>query len=381
MTRTDKITVTAWIAALVLVILMAACPDALAQVPIYTKPQAGVTNITQLATLEGGEDSIIAHAGGGQASATALSATVLNHRVTGVVTAGDSVALPSASTVGLQHYVRNDGPNTMQVFGTSPDTINGVATATGIPQAAGMGVWYVVTTAGAWTTSPVTTFRADGLVGTPAFASASDPTTGMYYGGSSTVVFSAGGTAIARIANAELQNKSNSRIGWSSGAIGTASDLFLQRDGANTLAQANGTNAQVNRLYFSTTGPVYFQQTARTAGVLFTGSGGAMQLSFAQTTVPTCSTNCGTSPSVVGSDTSMVVTMGASGAPASGWIVTFNGTWPAAPSCLVQSGLSTMVVGKMPIAVQTSTTTLTVTTNGTAPGNSDKYNVQCTGVS
>lgn len=100
-----------------------------------------------------------------------------------------------------------------------------------------------------------------------------------------------------------------------------------------------------------------------------------------QTTAPTCTSNCGTSPSVTGGDTAGIVTMGATGAPASGWVVTFNGTWAAAPSCVVQSALSSMVVGKMPIAVQTSTTTLTVTTNGTAPANSDKYSYICIGVS
>lgn len=114
---------------------------------------------------------------------------------------------------------------------------------------------------------------------------------------------------------------------------------------------------------------------------LVSGSGAnAVQLSTSQTTPPTCSTNCGTSPTVVGTDTFMKVTMGATGAPASGFVVTFNGTWAAAPPCIVQSGLSTMVVGKMPIAVQTAPTTITVTTNGTAPGNADVYYVQCGGV-
>jgi hypothetical protein len=98
-----------------------------------------------------------------------------------------------------------------------------------------------------------------------------------------------------------------------------------------------------------------------------------------QATPPTCSSNCGTSPSVAGSDGVMTVTMGSSGSPASGWVVTFNGTWAAAPACIVQSALTSMVVGKMPIAVQTTTTTMTVTTNGTAPANSDKYSVHCQG--
>jgi len=95
---------------------------------------------------------------------------------------------------------------------------------------------------------------------------------------------------------------------------------------------------------------------------------------------PTCSSNCGTSPSVSGSDSAMVVTMG-SGVPTSGWVVTFNGTWAAAPSCTVTSAKTGMVVGKIAIAVVTTTTAMTVTTNGTAPAAADVYAVQCFGVS
>jgi hypothetical protein len=99
-----------------------------------------------------------------------------------------------------------------------------------------------------------------------------------------------------------------------------------------------------------------------------------------QPTPPTCTSNCGTSPAIVGSDSVMRVTMGSGGSPASGWVVTFNGTWAAAPACTGSSALSSMVVGKMPIALQTSTTTVTVTTNGTAPGNNDVYSIICMGV-
>lgn len=116
--------------------------------------------------------------------------------------------------------------------------------------------------------------------------------------------------------------------------------------------------------------------------VLVKNSGtGATAIRTAQTTAPTCTTNCGTSPSVAGTDSAGIVTMGSSGVPASGWVVTFNGTWSAVPACIVQSALATMVVGKMPIAVVATTTTLTVTTNGTAPATSDKYQYICIGVS
>jgi hypothetical protein len=97
-------------------------------------------------------DSITAHAGGGQGSATAL--TTKFNRVTTVATAGDSVALP-ASAGGLEITVINAASNSMQVFGAGTDTINGVATATGVNQVGKSTIVYRCTTAGAWTTSLV----------------------------------------------------------------------------------------------------------------------------------------------------------------------------------------------------------------------------------
>lgn len=217
----------------------------------------------------------------------------------------------------------------------------------------------------------------DGLVGVPSYSFSSSPTSGLYWSTSSVNIAVAGARLFA-VDGSVVYTKGSLNLG--NGTLATNGTVLIS-DAADTLAQKNGAAAQARRLYFTTTGPVYFQETARTAGVLFTGVGGAMQLSATQTTAPTCTANCGTSPTVAGSDTFMRVTMGATGVPASGWVVTFNGTWPAAPVCIVQSALSTMVVGKMPIAVQVSTTTITVTTNGTAPATSDQYNIQCGGVS
>lgn len=114
----------------------------------------------------------------------------------------------------------------------------------------------------------------------------------------------------------------------------------------------------------------------------FRHSTGALtgQVRTGQATAPTCTTNCGTSPSVAGTDSAMIVTMGATGSPASGWVVTFNGTWAAAPACSVQMAKAGMVVGKQALTAVSTTTTLTVVTNGTAPANTDIYAVQCLGV-
>ena len=91
------------------------------------------------------EDAITALAGGGQTGAYALSAQL--SRVATVASGNDSVALPKIINVGIGDsrpgalgmimIVRNDGANSMQVFGATPDTINSVATGTGVAVGAG----------------------------------------------------------------------------------------------------------------------------------------------------------------------------------------------------------------------------------------------------
>lgn len=106
-------------------------------------------NTTSIAGLvaESATDSITAHSGGTQAAALALTTEV--NRVATVAAPADSVKLP-ASAAGLTVYVMNHGASTMQVFGAGTDTINDVATATGVAQMANSMVIYTCATAGAW---------------------------------------------------------------------------------------------------------------------------------------------------------------------------------------------------------------------------------------
>lgn len=72
---------------------------------------------------------ITAHAGGGKANAT-----VMVHGVNFIevcAAAADSVLLPQAFR-GMSVTVMNKGANNAQVFGATPDTINGVGTTTGV---------------------------------------------------------------------------------------------------------------------------------------------------------------------------------------------------------------------------------------------------------
>lgn len=104
-----------------------------------------------------------------------------------------------------------------------------------------------------------------------------------------------------------------------------------------------------------------------------------VHVSTLQTTPPTCSSNCGTgSPTVTGSDTSGIITLGTT--PASGFVVTFNTAWDVAPACTAVMAKAGMVVGKLPLTVVATTTTVTIVTNGTAPDTGDLYVYHCVGV-
>lgn len=109
-------------------------------------------------------DNITAFATGGQASATALTTEV--NRITTVANIGDSVKLPSTSQVpasgpgyatgsvipgvGGTIYIINHGANACQVFGSGTDTIDDVASGTGVQQMANSMVLYTCTSAGKW---------------------------------------------------------------------------------------------------------------------------------------------------------------------------------------------------------------------------------------
>lgn len=99
--------------------------------------------------LDSTQDAITANAGGGQTNAFLLNAGT--NRVTVVVSAGDSVKLPPA-IAGNVTTIINDSTSgfPLQVFGSGTDTVNDVATATGISQPFGFAVDYYCTVAGKW---------------------------------------------------------------------------------------------------------------------------------------------------------------------------------------------------------------------------------------
>lgn len=97
------------------------------------------------------ENGITAHAGGGQTAAYQLSAQLST--IATCATAADSVVLPPIAAWGVTDsrpggqgmliFIRNNGAKACQVFGKASDTINGVASGTGvsIPASGGLIGW------------------------------------------------------------------------------------------------------------------------------------------------------------------------------------------------------------------------------------------------
>lgn len=159
----------------------------------------------------------------------------------------------------------------------------------------------------------------------------------------------------------------------------TTDGLLEVRDRANS-AGANIIAAEVRTTgdyVFSAEGAIRTNSNGVFALLNAAGSSAAV---FKVTGAPTCATNCGTSPTVNGQDTSFQVVMGATGTPASGFVITFNSAWSSAPSCTINMGKAGMVVGKMPLTVVTTTSNITVVTNGTNPANGDIYQGHCIGM-
>lgn len=96
--------------------------------------------------FESAANAVTAHSGGGQALAFPLTAEM--NKVT-TATQGDSVMLPP-SAAGLTILVENATGFNIRVFGAGTDTINSVATATGVLQMPSSVVLYTCYGAGAW---------------------------------------------------------------------------------------------------------------------------------------------------------------------------------------------------------------------------------------
>lgn len=166
-------------------------------------------------------------------------------------------------------------------------------------------------------------------------------------------------------------------LGGNSSFIGLTSNFTLQAGGGTGLLNITN-SASTTGIGVNVAGDGKLKFVSR-----FGGAGAATQITATQTTVPTCTAanNCGTGNGTFATGSSDVagsVTLGTT--PASGFIITFNGTWTAAPTCVVWMNKAGMAAGKAPLTSVTTTTTITVVTNGVAPATGDIYAYHCIGL-
>lgn len=99
---------------------------------------------------------VTAHAGGGQANATLLGYGL--NTVTVVATAADSVKLPPSYPGAIVIIDNQDSADATTVYGSGIDTVNGVATGTGVSLAHAKACIYIASATGTstaaanWTT-------------------------------------------------------------------------------------------------------------------------------------------------------------------------------------------------------------------------------------
>lgn len=171
-----------------------------------------LTRVFSRVLPNGTDTALTAHAGGTQAAALALNPNVAFHEVTTVASAADSIKLPPA-LIGEHHFVKNSGAGTMQVFGAGTDTVDSVATATGVPQLAGDAVLYVCVVNGNY-------IRLGGVQATEAFTAI---TTG----------------SLAATAGITSSGATGAGIGYATGAGGAVTQATNRTTGV-TLSKLSG---------------------------------------------------------------------------------------------------------------------------------------------
>jgi hypothetical protein len=123
---------------------------------VLASPNANINLMNELC-----QSPIVAFAGGGQTSATQITGQTAE--VTTAANPGDSVKLPP-SAPGLEILLINHGANAVQVYGFGTDTIDGVATATGVSQMTFSLVIYSCPVLGQWYSEGLATgFGGPGL--------------------------------------------------------------------------------------------------------------------------------------------------------------------------------------------------------------------------
>lgn len=122
----------------------------LGAVTIASLTVAGTATLAGLVNETSIEVGITAGTTQTQAGATVVDATKKSHSVDTVAVANDGVRIGIAATPGAKQYFANTTANAIKVYGLGTDTINKVATATGVTVAAANNIELFCLTAGDW---------------------------------------------------------------------------------------------------------------------------------------------------------------------------------------------------------------------------------------
>jgi len=178
------------------------------------------------------QTGVTAFAGGGRTNAYKITTALTN--VTTVATTADSVVLPAtASNVGKTFQIANNGANSMQVFATGSDTINGTAGATGVAQAAGAVVSYTYLASGVIISATQSGSLSGAFNGT---VGATTPNTGSF-----TTLAASGATTTAAISSSASHTFTAATAGivLKQGANGLVGTFVCNGTSAVTVSNTN----------------------------------------------------------------------------------------------------------------------------------------------
>jgi hypothetical protein len=116
------------------------------QDPNGSAPQSLAVPLWLLSQFQNVNLGVTAQAGGGQTSATLLEYGY--NTVTVVATNADSVKLPPSYAGAMVIIANDDAAQSTTVYGSGIDTVNNVATATGVSLAAGKTCIYIASATG-----------------------------------------------------------------------------------------------------------------------------------------------------------------------------------------------------------------------------------------
>ena len=107
---------------------------------------------------------------------------------------------------------------------------------------------------------------ADGTKESPSLTNTGDTNNGIFFPFADYLGYTSGGTHYANSHANGWEVGVNQYFAWADVVAGAAPTLILARDAANTLAQRNGTNAQVTRVYKTYTDASNYERLALDAG-------------------------------------------------------------------------------------------------------------------